>query len=199
MFITHRDGGCPRLRDATQDNHRGSILLASRHVAAAVRCALPARSVRRPARSRQSRAAGPRGRGAVHGRPRTCDQPLLCAAGTRLLAGRPVSSEGKPALSLRVRRVGGAGTCRPRARDSHGRADASGAVAGAAARGNAGARRSAGRDVSRRMALAATGCLENYDLASATGGVVTTCPSFTGSFGPGLNDICTVPSLPSRR
>ena len=35
-----------------------------------------------------------------------------------------------------------------------------------------------------------------YDLLSEVG-VVTTCPSFTGSFGPGLKDVRTTPSLPS--
>lgn len=43
-----------------------------------------------------------------------------------------------------------------------------------------------------------TQSLRSYDLLS-DGGVVTTCPSFTGSFGPGLKDVRTTPSLPSRR
>ena len=38
----------------------------------------------------------------------------------------------------------------------------------------------------------------SYD-TSFTGGVVTTCPSFTKSVGPGLKSILTVPSLPSSR
>jgi hypothetical protein len=38
-----------------------------------------------------------------------------------------------------------------------------------------------------------------YDFASLAGGVVSTWPSFTGSLSPGLNDVRTVPSLPSRR
>lgn len=37
-----------------------------------------------------------------------------------------------------------------------------------------------------------------HDFASG-GGVVTTWPSFTGSVAPGLNEVRTVPSLPSRR
>jgi hypothetical protein len=36
-----------------------------------------------------------------------------------------------------------------------------------------------------------------YDFVS--GCLVTTWPSFTGSVGPGLNDVRTTPSLPSRR
>ena len=38
----------------------------------------------------------------------------------------------------------------------------------------------------------------DYD-ACPDSGVVTTCPFATGSVGPGLNDVRTVPSLPSRR
>ena len=41
--------------------------------------------------------------------------------------------------------------------------------------------------------------LRGYDLPSEGGGVVTTCPSFTGNVGPGLKDVRTTPSLPSRR
>lgn len=37
-----------------------------------------------------------------------------------------------------------------------------------------------------------------YDFASGAG-VVTTCPSFTGSVGPGLNDVLTTACFPSSR
>ena len=40
--------------------------------------------------------------------------------------------------------------------------------------------------------------LRGYDLLSGVC-VATTCPSFTGSVGPGLKDVRTVPSFPSRR
>jgi hypothetical protein len=40
--------------------------------------------------------------------------------------------------------------------------------------------------------------LINYCYLGA-GGVMSTCPSFTGSVAPGLKDVRTTPSLPSRR
>ena len=40
--------------------------------------------------------------------------------------------------------------------------------------------------------------VRRYDLLSDVG-AATTCPSFTGSVGPGLNDVRTTPFLPSRR
>ena len=50
--------------------------------------------------------------------------------------------------------------------------------------------------VSQRKAQAAGHAA--YEAASV-GGVVTTWPSFTGSVGPGLNEVRTVPSWPFSR
>ena len=47
-------------------------------------------------------------------------------------------------------------------------------------------------------ALINVSCKPAYEITYAFG-VVTTCPSFTGSVAPGLKGIRTVPSFPSKR
>ena len=53
--------------------------------------------------------------------------------------------------------------------------------------------------VSQRKAPARREPFEMTQEVALLGGVITTWPSFTGSVGPGLNEVRAVPSLPSRR